>query len=171
MATKFVMGLFKREDQAVAAIRDLKQSEWPLLRTHSPIPSHKIFEAVGLKSSKVGWFTLCGGMVGFITGFALAIFTAQRWELIASGKPALRQRCSSASRHAAPPIRMACSRDGKASSPRSSRIESSIAGTSEMRLTSPLSRRAPMVSAAKRGCNSSAIRLCRQRKIAANAPT
>ena len=42
---------------------------------------------MGLKTSKVGWFTLCGGILGFITGFALAIFTAQRWELIVSGKP------------------------------------------------------------------------------------
>ena len=43
MATeKYVMGLFKSEDQAVAAIQDVKASSWPLIRTHSPIPSHKI---------------------------------------------------------------------------------------------------------------------------------
>lgn len=87
MATKYVMGLFKREDQAVAAIGELKDSAWPLHRTHSPIPSHRIMSALGLKDSRVGWFTLCGGILGFFTGFLLAIFTAVRWELIVSGKP------------------------------------------------------------------------------------
>lgn len=87
MATKYVMGLFKQEDQAVAAIGELKASDWPLHRTHSPIPSHKISAALGLKDSRVGWFTLCGGILGFFTGFSLAIFTAVRWDLIVSGKP------------------------------------------------------------------------------------
>ena len=87
MATRYVMGLFKREDQAVAAIGELKASSWPLHRTHSPIPSHKISDALGLKDSRVGWFTLGGGIMGFLTGFTLAIFTALRWELIVSGKP------------------------------------------------------------------------------------
>ena len=87
MANNYVMGLFKREDQVVEAIRDLKESSWPLHRTHSPIPSHKIQDALGLKDSRVGWFTLCGGIFGFFAGFALAIFTAVRWELIVSGKP------------------------------------------------------------------------------------
>ncbi len=83
----YIMGLFKREDQAVAAVHDLKQTQWTLHRVHSPIPSHKISEALKLKTSKVGWFTLCGGIIGFILGFSLAIFTAERWDLIVSGKP------------------------------------------------------------------------------------
>ena len=84
---KYLMGLFKNEDQAVAAIHDLKQSPWTVHRVHSPIPSHKISEALKLKTSKVGWFTLCGGIIGFFSGFLLAIFTAERWDLIVSGKP------------------------------------------------------------------------------------
>ena len=88
MATeKYVMGLFKSEDQAVAAIQDIKASSWPLIRTHSPIPSHKIPAALNLKTSKVGWFTLCGGIIGFFTGYGLAIFTALRWGLMVGGKP------------------------------------------------------------------------------------
>ncbi len=87
MATRYVMGLFAGEDQAVAAIGDLRASAWPLHRAHSPIPSHRISAALGLKDSRAGWFTLCGGILGFFTGFLLAIFTAMRWELIVSGKP------------------------------------------------------------------------------------
>jgi molybdopterin-containing oxidoreductase family membrane subunit len=88
MATKqYIMGLFKEEDRAVAAIKDLKDSAWRVLRVHSPIPSHKLSDALALKPSKVGWFTLVGGIIGFFTGYSLAIFTALRWELIVSGKP------------------------------------------------------------------------------------
>ena len=83
----YIMGLFKSEDQAVAAVHDLKETQWPLHRVHSPIPSHKVSQALKLKTSKVGWFTLVGGIIGFFAGFALAILTAERWDLIVSGKP------------------------------------------------------------------------------------
>jgi molybdopterin-containing oxidoreductase family membrane subunit len=35
----------------------------------------------------VGWFTLTGGITGFISGFYLAIFAATQWNLIVGGKP------------------------------------------------------------------------------------
>ena len=83
----YMMGLFRNEDQVVDAINGLADSPFRFLRTHSPIPSHKIMDALKLKKSKVGWFTLVGGILGFFSGFALAIFTATRWNLIVSGKP------------------------------------------------------------------------------------
>lgn len=88
MATEAaVMGLFKDEVAAVSAIEGLRDSSWSLSRVHSPIPSHKIAAALKLKKSKVGWFTLAGGITGFFTGFAFASFTALQWNLIVSGKP------------------------------------------------------------------------------------
>jgi len=42
---------------------------------------------LNLKKSKIGLFTLAGGIIGFFSGFALAIFTSTRWDLIVSGKP------------------------------------------------------------------------------------
>jgi hypothetical protein len=84
---RHIMGLFKNEDSVVTAIDALKQSSYKFVRVNTPIPSHKIMDALNLKKSWVGWFTLCGGILGFIGGFALAIFTATRWNLIVSGKP------------------------------------------------------------------------------------
>jgi hypothetical protein len=84
-----VMGLFTDENQAISAIRDIKDSPWPMHRVHSPIPSHKIADALELKKSKVGYFTLVGGITGFFTGFLLAMFTASQWHLIVSGKPVI----------------------------------------------------------------------------------
>ena len=82
-----VLGLFTDESAAARTVRDLDASPWRLLRTHSPVPSHRLAEALGLRKSPVGWFTLAGGVIGFFTGFLLAAFTASRWDLIVSGKP------------------------------------------------------------------------------------
>lgn len=82
-----VMGLFADEDTAASAIQEISTAEWHLERVHSPIPSHKIAKALNPKKSRVGWFTLAGGIIGFISGFSLAGFTALRWGLIVGGKP------------------------------------------------------------------------------------
>lgn len=84
---KYVMGMFKDENRAVATIEALAGERWRLDRVHSPIPSKKISAALNLKKSRVGYFTLVGGIIGFFAGFLLAAFTATRWDLIVSGKP------------------------------------------------------------------------------------
>jgi molybdopterin-containing oxidoreductase family membrane subunit len=86
-AERYVMGLFSDEDQAAAVAADLPNTPWKLQRVHSPVPSQKLAQALKVKKSAVGWFTLAGGIIGFFTGFLLAIFTATRWGLIVSGKP------------------------------------------------------------------------------------
>jgi molybdopterin-containing oxidoreductase family membrane subunit len=82
-----VLGVFPDEKEAVAAIRAMAQEPWKLDRVHSPFPSHSIMDALGVKTSRVGYFTLAGGILGFIAGFALAVFTATQWNLIVWGKP------------------------------------------------------------------------------------
>ena len=84
---RYIMGLFKDEDQVVSTLAALKKSAYKFQRVHSPIPSHKIMDALDLKKSKVGWFTLTGGILGLISGFALAVYCSVEWNLIVSGKP------------------------------------------------------------------------------------
>jgi molybdopterin-containing oxidoreductase family membrane subunit len=84
---RYIMGLFKDEDQVVSTLAGLKESAYQLQRVHSPIPNHKIMAALDLKKSAVGWFTLAGGILGLISGFALAIYCSIEWNLIVSGKP------------------------------------------------------------------------------------
>lgn len=84
-----IMGLFTDEDRAASAIKALSETSWRLKQVHSPIPSHKLSEALNLKKSKVGYFTLIGGIIGFFSGFALAMFTSARWDLIVGGKPVM----------------------------------------------------------------------------------
>ncbi len=82
-----IMGLFQSEAEALAAIDEIREQGWQVQEVHSPIPSDKISAALNRKKSKIGWFTLTGGLTGFITGFWLAAFSATRWNLIVSGKP------------------------------------------------------------------------------------
>ncbi len=84
---RYIMGLFKDEDQVVGAINDLKKSSYKFIRVNIPFPSQKIMDALKLKKSMVGWFTLGGGIFGFLGGFALAVYTATQWDLIVGGKP------------------------------------------------------------------------------------
>lgn len=82
-----IMGIFSSERRAASAIDGLRETPWTIERVHSPIPSHDIEHALEPPKSRVGWFTLAGGIIGFFTGFFLAAFTAARWSLIVSGKP------------------------------------------------------------------------------------
>ena len=86
-AEKYILGLFKNEDQVVATIQALKNSAYTFRRVNSPFPGPKIMAALKLKKSKVGWFTLSGGIFGFLAGFALSIYMALQWNLIVGGKP------------------------------------------------------------------------------------
>ena len=88
-AKRSVLGLFPDENKTVTAIDALEASRWEVDRVHSPFPSHKIFDALKLKTSPVGLFTLTGGILGFFTGFFLAIYTSVQWNLIVWGKPIL----------------------------------------------------------------------------------
>jgi len=84
-----VTGLFKTQEEILAAIQKIQEKGWLVREVHSPIPSSKINKALGRKKSRVGWFTLAGGVTGFCSGFSLAIFTSTRWSLIVSGKPVI----------------------------------------------------------------------------------
>jgi molybdopterin-containing oxidoreductase family membrane subunit len=88
MATDIsVIGLFSDEQKTAAVIEAMAGYPWKVDRVHSPFPSHKLFDALKLKKSPVGWITLAGGILGFFTGFGLAIYTALEWKLIVWGKP------------------------------------------------------------------------------------
>jgi len=84
---KYIMGLFLDEDRAVTATRGILSSPWALHKIHSPIPSHKLIDTLKIKKSRVGYFTLTGGIIGFFCGFLLSIFTATQWDLMVGGKP------------------------------------------------------------------------------------
>jgi hypothetical protein len=84
---KRVMSLFEDETRAASAIDALRKLPWKLEEVHSPIPSDKILRVLKGKKSRVGHFTLAGGIIGFLSGIGLAIYTGIQWNLVVSGKP------------------------------------------------------------------------------------
>jgi molybdopterin-containing oxidoreductase family membrane subunit len=87
MGKRYVMGVFPGEAAAAAAANAVSETAWTVEKACSPIPSVALSGALKVKKSRVGYFTLAGGIFGFFAGFALAVFTATRWDLIVSGKP------------------------------------------------------------------------------------
>jgi molybdopterin-containing oxidoreductase family membrane subunit len=84
---KQVLGLFKDENLAAAAIESMAGYPWQLRSVNSPFPSERIMKALRAGKSKVGYFTLAGGIIGFLSGIGLAAYTSLQWNLIVSGKP------------------------------------------------------------------------------------
>ena len=84
-----VTGLFNTQEETLAAVEKIQENGFQVTEIHSPIPSSALARVLGREKSNIGWFTLTGGIIGFFSGFSLAVFTATRWSLIVSGKPIL----------------------------------------------------------------------------------
>lgn len=70
---------------AAIACRDAGFKKWDV---HTPFPIHGMDDAMGVKKSLVGWFTLTGGVTGFFTGMTM-IWAMNQWDypLVVGGKP------------------------------------------------------------------------------------
>jgi len=70
---------------AAVHVRDAGFRRWDV---HTPFPIHGMDDAMGLKNSKVGWFTFFGGMTGFTTGMSM-IWWMNKWDypVVVGGKP------------------------------------------------------------------------------------
>ncbi len=70
---------------AAVRVRDAGFRRWDV---HTPYPIHGMDDAMGLKNSKVGWFTFFGGMTGFTTGMTM-IWWMNKWDypVVVGGKP------------------------------------------------------------------------------------
>lgn len=70
---------------AAAKVRDAGYTRWDVF---TPFPVHGMDAAMGMRGSKVGWFTFCGGVAGFCTGMLMIWWmNAYDFPLIVGGKP------------------------------------------------------------------------------------
>ena len=70
---------------AAEKVRDAGYTQWDV---HTPFPVHGMDEAMGLKNSKVGWFTFCGGATGFLGGNLMIWFmNSFDYGIVVGGKP------------------------------------------------------------------------------------
>jgi hypothetical protein len=70
---------------AAERVRDAGYRNWDV---HTPYPVHGMDAAMGLKNSRVGWFTFLGGVSGYVTGMLMIWFmNAYDYRVIVGGKP------------------------------------------------------------------------------------
>jgi hypothetical protein len=69
---RFVLGIFEDEKVVAQAVKALQDTSWSLRRVFSPFPSERINEALELRTSPVGLFTLGGAIFGFVSGLVLS---------------------------------------------------------------------------------------------------
>lgn len=99
---KATMGIYESNDEQVYgllaefsdpgalmhAAEAVRENGYTHFDTHSPFPIHGMDRAMGLGNSKVGYFTLGGGLTGFAVAYLLQWWTAAvDYPINISGKP------------------------------------------------------------------------------------
>jgi hypothetical protein len=82
-----VLGSFKYVDDLTAALDKLKAAGEKNYTVFSPVPLGEVRGELATPTSPIRRFTITGGIIGCLTGFALTILTSMHWPLRTSGKP------------------------------------------------------------------------------------
>ena len=80
-------GVFERPDHIANAIECLRHRGYTDLETYSPAPFPEVDDALDPKPSRVRLYTLIGGILGCIIGYAVTIWMANNWQIMLGGKP------------------------------------------------------------------------------------
>lgn len=87
MTRVYLLGVYDEAPKAAAAATAIRAARLGEVTAYAPAPNHQIDIALGPGVSSVRVFTLLGGMIGCVLGFAVPIYTALDWPLITGGKP------------------------------------------------------------------------------------
>ncbi|MBW2362567.1 MAG: DUF3341 domain-containing protein [Deltaproteobacteria bacterium] len=79
--------IFERPDYTAAAVTRLRGRGYTDLETYAPAPFPEVDDAMIDKPSPVRLYTLIGGLIGVVTGFAVTIWMANDWPIMIGGKP------------------------------------------------------------------------------------
>lgn len=82
-----ISSVYQFRDRLLEAIERLKEAGVVAMDVMSPVPDHEILDAVPMKKTRVGFFTLFGGIFGLIFGFGGASWCHIVMGLITGGKP------------------------------------------------------------------------------------
>lgn len=82
-----LVGVFDRPGDVAETVTRLKGRGFTKLEVYSPAPFDEIDDAVDPKPSKVRIFTLVGGLLGLVTGYAMTIWMSLDWPIVIGGKP------------------------------------------------------------------------------------
>jgi hypothetical protein len=82
-----LVGVFEHPHHVADVVRKLKGRGFARLEVYSPAPFDEVELAVDPKPSRVRFFTLIGGLLGVVTGYAMTIWMSLDWPIVIGGKP------------------------------------------------------------------------------------
>ena len=82
-----LLGVFEQPGHIAGAARRLRDRGYNDIETYSPAPFAEVDDAVDEKPSRVRLYTLIGGLLGVVTGYAMTIWMANDWQIVVGGKP------------------------------------------------------------------------------------
>lgn len=82
-----LLGVYDDPHDVAETVTRLKGRGFAKLEVYSPAPFDEVEEAVDSKPSKVRYFTLIGGLLGVVTGYAMTIWMSLDWPIVIGGKP------------------------------------------------------------------------------------
>jgi hypothetical protein len=82
-----LLGVYDQPGNTTAAIQQLRGRGYTDIITYAPAPFPEVEDAVDPKPSGVRLYTLIGGLVGVVTGYAVTIWMANDWQIVIGGKP------------------------------------------------------------------------------------
>jgi hypothetical protein len=80
-----VLAIFDDPSRAAGAVKALRGAGIAGVRASMPAPFPELLDALG-ETSKLGWGTFTGAVVGVFSGFALCIGTSLAWPVVTGGK-------------------------------------------------------------------------------------
>src|SRR4051812_28687612 len=79
---------FDTPADAMHAAEKVRESGYKHWDVYTPFPVHGMDKAMGLKNSKVGWFSFFGGVTGYTTGMVMIWWmNAGDYPILVGGKP------------------------------------------------------------------------------------
>jgi molybdopterin-containing oxidoreductase family membrane subunit len=82
-----LVGVFEDPLHVAEAVRKLRGRGFARLEVYAPAPFEEVEMAVDPKPSRVRYFTLAGGLLGVVTGYAMTIWMSLDWPIVIGGKP------------------------------------------------------------------------------------
>lgn len=82
-----LMGIYAHMDSALEGVRRLKQAGDGDFQVFMPVPRHEVEHELDRGSSPIRIYTLTGGLLGLLTGWAVTVDSTLHYPLIVGGKP------------------------------------------------------------------------------------
>ena len=82
-----LLGVYTDPEKVAGVARKLRGRGYTELEIYAPAPFAEVDDAVDPKPSGVRLYTLIGGLLGVVTGYAVTIWMANDWQLMLGGKP------------------------------------------------------------------------------------